>query len=769
MDLSETIETLEPRRRMRGVLNPLPGVVYPPRDLLEKHLLSGALREETLIGAWREAFKTHGARTALISPDWSMSYAELDRLSDRAGLAFKKLGLDPLDRVAFQVGNSRNLILAVLGALKAGLIPLCTLHSHRKVEMEGLGGHAAIRAHFIDTSDARFDFIAFAETLRASVPTLEHVVVVNGPGSDQVQTLETLIDQAGGDEEAAAFVDATVAALDPHQVSFFQISGGSTGVPKIIPRIQCDYIANMRATIEATGINQDDCILTPGPLLHNAGLSCFWGPGLLAGARLGIADSIQESQLLQLFQHCEPTWLYMPKPLLPRLAAVLAKAPVAKAKVRGVVTSSGAAYVEKECGVPAYQFFGMTEGVISFTRPGESLERRYETVGWPVSPGDEVRLLKPGSEDEVEEGEAGELVVRGPYTLQGYYNAPAQNAANFTSDGWLRSGDLLRKAEVDGKPALIFEGRLKDLINRGGEKISCEEVERFARSYPSVLDVAVVPAPCPVYGERGFAFVILAHGHAPFGVKDLGEHLDAQGLAKYKWPEHVLFVEQFPTTGVSKLDKQSLRALAAATLTEGASQISEPKVENLKLSGVHHTARPTWKLRETVEFYRDIMGLKLLHAITAKGWGRDGHPDFLHFFFDSGRGSTIAFFYYLGTARPEYLEPRSDHNYRSTHTAWQVDTSEELVAWKERLEARGLKVSPLTNHEVIDSIYFHDPNGYNIEITVQKRAFLPIDGNDAELTIEAAINLEDEGYTLTSGATIETLWRRKAGLVQGLA
>ena len=180
-------------------------------------------------------------------------------------------------------------------------------------------------------------------------------------------------------------------------------------------------------------------------------------------------------------------------------------------------------------------------------------------------------------------------------------------------------------------------------------------------------------------------------------------------------------------------------------------------------------ARPTWRLAETVRFYRDTLGLKLVHAITARGWGREGHPDFLHFFFDSGRGSTIAFFYYLGTSRPEYLEPRADHNYRSTHTAWRVDTPEELLAWKEKLEKHGLDVSPLTNHEVIDSIYFHDPNGYNIEITVQKRDFLPVDSTDADLTLRAAMELEEKGLTLSEGADIDAIWRRKAELVRELA
>jgi len=188
---------------------------------------------------------------------------------------------------------------------------------------------------------------------------------------------------------------------------------------------------------------------------------------------------------------------------------------------------------------------------------------------------------------------------------------------------------------------------------------------------------------------------------------------------------------------------------------------------SLRLYGVHHTARPTWKLQETVAFYRDKLGLPLIHAISAKGWGREGHPDFLHFFFDSGNGSTIAFFYYIGTERPDFLEPRTEEFfYRSTHTAWQVETRQQLVEWKAALESKGIEVSPLTRHEVIESIYFADPNGYPIEITLQLRDFSNLDNEDARLTIEAALKEEADAVAENHKiADIDTVWRRKGKLL----
>lgn len=189
----------------------------------------------------------------------------------------------------------------------------------------------------------------------------------------------------------------------------------------------------------------------------------------------------------------------------------------------------------------------------------------------------------------------------------------------------------------------------------------------------------------------------------------------------------------------------------------------------LCLNGVDHTARPTWKLRDTVTFYRDILGLPLIHTISARGWGQPGHPDFLHFFFDAGKGATIAFFYYIGTERPERYMPEDSHFYSATHTAWGVDTMDELVQWKETLEARGLAVSKYTRHEGLESIYFRDPNGYPLEITLRLRDIMKIDKDDAALTLEAAMDLEDAANA--SGekiADIDTVWRRKAKLVKQL-
>lgn len=195
------------------------------------------------------------------------------------------------------------------------------------------------------------------------------------------------------------------------------------------------------------------------------------------------------------------------------------------------------------------------------------------------------------------------------------------------------------------------------------------------------------------------------------------------------------------------------------TLTTDRPPASAAALQTPLLSGVHHTARPTWKLAETVHFYSVVMGLPICHAISARGWGPADHPDFLHFFFESGRDSTIAFFYYLNTDRPADPVATDNWLYRSVHTAWRVETEAELIAWRQRLEAQGLEVMQV-RHEIIESIYVADPNGYMVEITWQMRDLMPADAADARFTLDAAIAIE--AATGARVSSIDDIWREKA-------
>jgi non-ribosomal peptide synthetase component E (peptide arylation enzyme) len=149
--------------------------------------------------------------------------------------------------------------------------------------------------------------------------------------------------------------------------------------------------------------------------------------------------------------------------------------------------------------------------------------------------------------------------------VRGYYNAPERNAASFTSDGFYRSGDLMSAHVMDCGVCYRFRGRIKDVVDRAGEKISCQEVEDVIRTHPDVVDVAIVPVPDAIYGERACAFVVQRAGSLVLDVEAIGRHLQACGLAKFKWPERVEPLPEFPQTRVGKIDKEQLRERAHST------------------------------------------------------------------------------------------------------------------------------------------------------------------------------------------------------------
>ncbi|AUG79109.1 Glyoxalase/bleomycin resistance protein/dioxygenase [Kitasatospora sp. MMS16-BH015] len=178
----------------------------------------------------------------------------------------------------------------------------------------------------------------------------------------------------------------------------------------------------------------------------------------------------------------------------------------------------------------------------------------------------------------------------------------------------------------------------------------------------------------------------------------------------------------------------------------------------LRVDGVDHLAFVTWRPRETHDFYTRVLGLPLVHAITATGWVTEDYPDFVHFFFDLGRGNRIAFFYYFGL--PEEEAP-SDLMHRSRHIAFHVETEAELLAWRDRLKAHGVRVTPPLPHELIESIYFDDPNGIQLEITRPLREMSGIDARDAELTLRALFDVAE-----SPAPSAQALWQRKAELVR---
>ena len=546
-----------------GVREPIPGVVYPSPSSLARFVAENALPIRSLTEAMRESFVSNAERLALAGPQGNVTYRELDEITDRLSAALLRLGARPLDRVMFQIANCNEVIYAIIACVKAQLIPVCTLAAHREQEIGYLARHSSARLHIISGADPKFDDLAFARDMQKQVPSLTYIIQAEGEGRPEAPSIAELVKSV-----PAVQAREEIAKLhyDPFQVVFFQLSGGTTGVPKIIPHFHNASLLTMQLTADFYDFRAGDRIFNPLPMLHNLNMSCFYGPALLKGATFIVAPNVATNTLVAVLKEYRPTWSFLAGPIIARIEGAILDGTIDFRDARGVITSNNAPRLRAMLGAPVYHQYGMTEGTLTGTRQGDPGEAIDFTVGRPFTPWNRVRIMRPGTEVPIETEEMGESVVDGPYTSPGYFDAEDRNREAFTSDGAYRSGDLVRRRIIDGIPYFVFCGRIKDVVDRGGEKINSEEVEWACNAHPAIAATAVVGMPDKVYGERVCAFVIARDNKVAPTVPELGDFLKTHGLAKFKWPERVEVIAEFPVTKSGKLMKAELRRMIGEKL-----------------------------------------------------------------------------------------------------------------------------------------------------------------------------------------------------------
>lgn len=543
---------------------PIPESEVPRRSpaLVRRYLDQGLWSDETIGEALHRVAQGCPERPAVIDPDRSLTYAELDQLSDRLAAALIGLGGEPREVVIFQVGNAVESIVAYYAVLKAGMIPLCSLPQHGVAEIEAYGAATGARFHMIQADWPRKDLVEFAARIG-----IENVVSTRGAGGDGTRSIVELIESADPRLAREAVEAVSVRGQD---VGVMQLSGGTTATPKMIPRLHADYLCNARAYAEAWGWDETNVVLHALPVIHNAGLALAVHPPHLLGGACVLSSNATPEQIFAMVERERVTDVILNSTVVYRLLESELRGSYDLSSLRRVAvgpqTPQYAQRLEEELGIRALGVFGMGEGLIMRT-PWEASDfvRRF-TVGRPISTADEVRILNPESEEEVPAGDVGELACRGPYTIPGYFDAADHNAVAFTSDGFYRTGDLAQAHEVDGEAHYSIMGRIKDNVNRGGEKINAEELEQLLGDHPAVAEVAVVGMPDPELGERVCAFLVVRGGSRPPDVTDLAEFLLAKEIAKFKLPERVEIVAELPVTNIGKVAKKELRERIGATL-----------------------------------------------------------------------------------------------------------------------------------------------------------------------------------------------------------
>ncbi len=548
---------------------PIAGVVYPGRARAEAALASGAWIASTVGDALRTTAQRHPARGAFIGHDRTIDFAELDEATERLGAALLALGLAPGDRAIFQLGTTVETTIALLACFKAGIVPVCSLPQHREIEIGQLAQLSGARGYFVQADfSPRFDLPAFAESMAARHPSIAHRVIVRGERAGAVG-MQALID---GMPLALARERLARVPIGLSDVLSFQLSGGTTGVPKIIPRFHAEYLGHSAGWMRRYRVDADSRLIWSLPLMHNAGQLYALIPSVLIGVPVVLMPQVDIPLMLDLIARHRITHALSIGPIAPQLMAYPDIARHDLSSLELFSTMSRADTLEAHLGVPCSNLYGITEGLLLGSPADAPAEVRHRTQGRSGCDGDEIRLLEPGSEQPVPPGHIGELCFRGPSTLTGYFANTEANEHSFTSDGFYRTGDMATAHAVGDVLYYTFEGRLRDNINRGGEKIGCEEVESHVSQHPSVADAKLVPMPDPFYGEKGCIFIIPRPGMQAPDVQTLGQFLVDRGLARYKCPERVEVVDAFPVTRVGKVDKPAMKRLIVDLLAQEAEQ-----------------------------------------------------------------------------------------------------------------------------------------------------------------------------------------------------
>ena len=491
------------------------------------------------------------AATAVIDGERRFSYRELDAASTRLAGALSRRGLKTGDTALVQLGNVAEFYIVFFALLKIGVAPVNALFSHQRTELDAYARQIAPALLIADREHALFADDAYAHALAAKTPTLR-LTLLRG------DTLEALIA-----EPQAGFTPAPSAA---DEVAFFQLSGGSTGTPKLIPRTHNDYYYSIRRSTEICAFSRETRYLCALPAAHNYPLSSpgalgvFFAEGCVVLARDPSATLcfplIEQHQInvTALVPPAVSLWLQA----ISEWGTNRALASLKLLQVGGArLSDTLAARIPAEIGCQLQQVFGMAEGLVNYTRLDDPDARIFTTQGCPMSPDDEVWVADEDG-NPLPRGQVGRLMTRGPYTFRGYYNSPAHNASAFDDNGFYCSGDLIA---IDEHGYITVQGREKDQINRGGEKIAAEEIENLLLGHEAIVHAGLVSMEDSLLGEKSCAYIVT---NRAVKAVEIRRYLRELGVADFKLPDRVERVDALPLTPVGKVDKKQLRLWLAA-------------------------------------------------------------------------------------------------------------------------------------------------------------------------------------------------------------
>ncbi|RVU20846.1 cyclohexanecarboxylate-CoA ligase [Streptomyces antnestii] len=527
----------------------------PAAELAAQYRAHGDWRDRPIAGYLRRAATLWPDALALVDGDRRLTFADVDRQATALAAALHARGIGQDDVVSFQLPNRAEAVVLFQAIMKVGAVAHPIVPIYRGHELRFILRQARTKIVFVPGRYRDFDYPDLYRRLRDALPELREVVVVDGDADDGTSSWEALLGSAGPDPEAA--VDA-LPEPDPDQVCLLLYTSGTTADPKGVLHSHNTLVFENFSMIDQFALNERDVIFNPSPVTHITGVNCALVLPFLLGAPVVLQDLWDPVLALRRITSNAASFAIFSTPFLTGLLAAAEASDVTAPTLRYLVCG-GAAIPDDlprraadRLGVVT-RMYGATEGPsVTAADRWDPAWVRSRTDGTPLAPTEVV--VSDGSGGTAPVGVLGEVLWRGPDTCLGYLDERLNEAA-FTPDGWFRSGDLAR---FDEHGALHIEGRIKDVVNRSGEKISVHEVENLLGEHPAVAEVAVVAGPDDRTGERACAFVVTG-GERELTLQDIGAHLTAREVATQKIPESLFVVDALPYTASGKIKKFALR------------------------------------------------------------------------------------------------------------------------------------------------------------------------------------------------------------------
>ncbi|MER6568155.1 AMP-binding protein [Streptomyces sp. NPDC001093] len=541
-----------------------PGLPRIPPDRAREYRDRGWWRPERVDRLVLRHVDEDPEKDAVRGPGGRLTRRELADAVAGAAARLSALGIARGDRVLVQLPNDLELVVLPLALMRLGAHPVMAVPTLRRREL--LAAVAATRptAVAVPRRWQRFDHVALARELRESCPGIRHILVADRTSDTVPEDTEDLVELCRPDPGASPLPDLGPPLADEPAV--FLLSSGTTGPPKAIARAHEGYGYMIRTAARWAGLSPDTVYLAVMSGAHGFVLNCPGIFGVLAfGGRVVLGSPGDPGAALDLVDREGVTHTTLVPALVTQWLNEVRQRGRGPTSLR--VMQAGGARLEPAPAAEAHQLlgctvqqcYGMSEGLLTYTALDDPADIITHTQGRPASPGDEIRIV---AEDgtAVTPGETGELLTRGPYTVAGYYAAPEADARAFTDDGFYRTGDLARLHPSGG---LVVEGRIGDVINRGGEKISAGEIESLLAEHPLLRAVAAVAMPHPVWGQTVCVFAVPSDPEKQPTLLGLRRFLTEHGIATYKLPEELRVVDALPMIGVGKINRVALREAAA--------------------------------------------------------------------------------------------------------------------------------------------------------------------------------------------------------------